>query len=71
MVAIIIDVIWQVITSQCAKKDATPDFKFTFDIANGDELFVSSDFSNTTGWFVTLHGKSKVMMLYISYSVYT
>ena len=48
------------IASQCAKKDATPEFKFTFDIADGDELFVSSDLSNTKGWFISLDGKTQV-----------
>ena len=48
------------IVNQCAEKDATPDFKFTFDIANGDELFVSSNFLSISGWFVSLDGKKQV-----------
>ena len=48
------------IASQCAKKGTTPEFKFTFDIADGDELFVSSDLSNIKGWFIGLDGKTQV-----------
>ena len=48
------------IKNQCAKKNTEPDFKFTFDIANGDELFVSSEFPNIRGWFIDLDGKTQV-----------
>jgi len=40
-----------VIEEQCAKKHTKPDYSHQFDIANGDELFVSSDFPNVPGWF--------------------
>ena len=48
------------ITSQCAKKGTIPEFKFTFGVADGDVLFVSSELSNIKGWFISLDGKTQV-----------
>ena len=55
------------IASQCAKKGTTPDFKCTFDIADGDVLFVSSELSNIKGWFISLDGKPQVTIYFIMF----
>ena len=42
-------------------KDTKPDYCFQFDIADGDELFVSSNFpKNIPGWFISQSGRIKV-----------